>query len=111
MNRLLAFLARRPHEGPWYYLLCVPVLTAAVVALAWPRLHDLRLRYEYRSLRAQQEQLLRENRRLRLERAKLQSLSRIEAIARRGLGLADPKAGQVFWVDSPAIVKVPGGQP
>ncbi len=110
MKRLLAFLARRRHEGPWYFLLCVPVLIGAVIALAWPRLHDLRLRYDYLSLRKQQDRLLRENRRLRLARAKLRSLTHIEEIARRDLGLTDPKAGQVIWVEAPGLAEVQGGQ-
>ena len=92
------FLTRRGQDGRWYVLVCVPILAAAAVALAWPRLHDLRLRYEYRSLRVQQTELLRENRRLRLTRARLQSLRRIEAVARERLGLTDPKPGQVIWV-------------
>lgn len=92
------FLRRRRQDGRWYVLVCVPILAAAAVSLAWPRLHDLRLRYEYRSLRVQQTELLRENRRLRLIRARLQSLRRIEAIARERLGLIDPKPGQIIWV-------------
>ncbi|MFQ5694286.1 MAG: cell division protein FtsL [Nitrospinota bacterium] len=109
MKRLFAFLARRENEGPWFYLLSVPVLTAAAVALAWPRLDVLRLRYEFRSLRAQQEKLLRQNRRLRLERATLRSLTRIEEIARRDLGLTEPSKGQVLWVKAPRPGKTSGG--
>lgn len=112
MKRLLAFLARRPREGPcWRYLLCVPVLTAAGVALAWPRLHDLRLRYDFRALLAQQEELVRQNQRLRLERASLRSLARIEEIARRDLGLTDPRDGQVVWVEASGLAKTGGERP
>lgn len=108
MNKLWAFLARRSHEGPGFYLLCVPVLTAVGVALAWPRLHDLRLRYEYRSLRARQDRLLRENRSLRLLRAKLRALSRVEEIARRDLGMAEPEKGQWVWVKARGLAGTQG---
>ena len=111
MKRLLSFLTKRPHEGPLYYLFCVPVLAGVAVAFAWPRLHDIRLRYEYRSLRVQQTTLLRANRALHLQLEKLRSLSRIEKIAREDLGLSDPVKGQVVWVIAPTLVKDAGVQP
>ncbi len=111
MKRLIIFLSKRSHEGPLYYLLCVPVLAAVAVAFAWPRLHDIRLRYEYRTLRAQQMALLRKNRSLHLEREELRSLVRIERIARKDLGLSDPEKGQVVWVIAPALAHNQGARP
>jgi cell division protein FtsL len=98
--------ARERMEGSWRYLLCLPVLAAAVIALAWPRLYDLRLRYEFRSLRAEQDRRVRENRRLRLKNAELRSLARIETIARRDLGLIDPAQRQILWVEAPSLARV-----
>ena len=95
--------ARGRMAGRWRCLLCLPVLAAAVVALAWPRLYDLRLRYEFRSLRAEQDRRVRENRRLRLKNAELRSITRIEEIARRDLGLIDPAKGQTLWVEAPGL--------
>jgi cell division protein FtsL len=111
LKRLLTFLSKRQHEGPLYYLLCVPVLAAVAVAFAWPRLHDIRLRYEYRALRAQQINLLRKNRSLHLQREKLRSLVRIEKLAREDLGLSDPQKGQVVWVIAPALADNQGARP
>ncbi len=97
------FLAWQETGTRWYFLVCAPVLAAAAITLAWPRLHDIRLRYEYQSLRIQQAKLIAENRSLRLSRAKLQSLVRIEAIARERLGLIDPKPEQVIWIKTKTL--------
>ena len=94
------------RKGRWRYLLCLPVLAAAVIALAWPRLYDLRLRYEIRSLRAAQDRRVRENRRLRLKNAEFRSIARIETIARRDLGLIDPAQRQTLWVEVPSLAPV-----
>ena len=99
-------LPRPARAGSWRYLLCLPVLAAAVIALAWPRLYDLRLRYEFHSLRAEQDRRVRENRRLRLKNAELRSLARIETIARRELGLIDPAQRQILWVEAPSLARV-----
>ena len=102
------FLAWHDLGARWYFWVCAPVLAAAAITLAWPRLHDIRLRYEYRSLRVQQAKLFTENRRLRLSRAKLQSLVRIEAIARERLGLIDPKPEQVIWIQTKTLANSNG---
>ncbi|MFQ5693639.1 MAG: cell division protein FtsL [Nitrospinota bacterium] len=110
MRGLATLLVRRGDKGPWHYLLCVPVLIASLVALAWPRLHVLQLRYELNSLQTKRDRLLGQNRRRRLERASLRSLSRIEAIARRDLGLVDPQPGQVVWVKVRGLGRGQGGR-
>jgi hypothetical protein len=49
----------------------------------------------------QRERLLEENRKLRLEKATLQNLRRVETIATRELGLQSPPASKVIVIERP----------
>jgi cell division protein FtsL len=62
----------------------------------------LRLSYEASALRQQREQLLEQERRLRMERAARESLEKIEAWALRQRGLVHPSPEHVVVVRRPA---------
>ncbi|MFQ5895841.1 MAG: cell division protein FtsL, partial [Nitrospinota bacterium] len=71
---------------------------ASALLLLWPHLRLLQVGYEFQRLRAGREALARENRLLRVEASTLRQMPRIEAIARKRLGMVFPEPGQVVLV-------------
>ena len=63
--------------------------------LAWQHFEILRRGYEHESLKTEINRLDEENHKLKLERAFLRSLPRIDLIARRDLGLVVPQSSQI----------------
>jgi cell division protein FtsL len=75
----------------------------AVCALlyAWQHFETIQLRYDLESLRSERAQAAELNQELKLEIAGLRSPGRIDAIARRQLGLTAPIPGQLAPMDLP----------
>jgi len=71
-------------------ILLVAVLAGGLGLYAWPALEIRRAGQTGALLDREKERLLEENRKLRLEKAALENLRRVEAIAGRDLGLAPP---------------------
>ena len=67
---------------------------------AWQHFQTIQLRYELESLRGERAQTTELNQELKLEIAGLRAPGRIDAIARRDLGLTAPVPGQVAPMDS-----------
>jgi cell division protein FtsL len=67
----------------------------------------LRAGYRMEELKNQRERLIETHRQLRLEKASLESLARVEQVAELQLGLAQPPAGTVVLVDTSRIARVP----
>jgi cell division protein FtsL len=98
----------------------VLILIGLFVAYGWPRAALRDTGSSVGKLQREQEKLLEENRELRLERAALQDLRRIEAIAVGSLDLHPPAAVNVIVVERPqnlpkdgrmAAKTAPGGSP
>lgn len=96
----------------------VLVLIALFVAYGWPRAALRDTGSSAGKLQREQEKLREENRELRLEKAALQDLTRIQAIATRSLGLQSPPPASVVVVERPqnlpkdsrvAVKTEPGG--
>ena len=68
---------------------------------AWQHFETIQLRYDLESLRSERSQAAELNQELKLEIAGLRSPGRIDAIARRQLGLTAPIPGQVAPMDLP----------
>ena len=79
----------------------VLILIALFVAFGWPRAALRDTGSTAGRLQREQEKLLEENRELRLERAALQDLKRVQAIASGSLGLRAPSASDVIVVERP----------
>ena len=79
----------------------VLILIALFVAFGWPRAALRDTGSTAGRLQREQEKVLEENRELRLERAALQDLKRIQAIASGSLGLRAPAASDVIIVERP----------
>ncbi len=71
------------------------LFTAGALLYAWQHFQCLQLGYQLEELKAARSQALELNQQLRLESAALSSPMRIDAIARRQLGLTMPVPGQV----------------
>jgi cell division protein FtsL len=85
-------------------LLLVGVLAAGLGLYAWPHLELRRHGMLAEQLSRERERLLEENRKLRLEKAALEDLRRVETIAVRELGLQPPPPERSIVVETPPTV-------
>ena len=79
------------------FLVSVLMMLAAL-ALVWPNVRKVKLSYDYQALEAEREELLSENHLLRLEKESLQSLYRVQALAKDAVGMIEPKKEQVVTI-------------
>jgi cell division protein FtsL len=98
----------------------VLILIGLFVAYGWPRAALRDTGSTAGKLQREQEKLLEENRELRLERAALQDLRRVQMIATGSLGMQTPASANVIVVERPqnlpkdsrlAAKAVAGGSP
>ena len=76
-------------------LMAVTGLMIAAMAFVWSNTRLVGLAYEYQILDKTHKNLLRENYFLRVERESLQSLDRIQLLAKSKLDLGSPKTGKL----------------
>ena len=74
------------------------LMMLAALALVWPNVRKVKLSYDYQALEAEREELLSENHLLRLENESLQSLYRVQALAKDAVGMIEPKKEQVVTI-------------
>lgn len=79
----------------------VLILIGLFVAYGWPRAALRDTGSTAGKLQREQDRLLEENRELRLEKAALQDLKRVQAIATTSLGLQSPSPQNVVVVERP----------
>jgi cell division protein FtsL len=84
----------RPHNVGMVLLSFV--LVGVALAHVWLRLQVVQMGYELSTTSKLQNQLEQEQRALRVELATLMSPDRLEAMARKRLGLTPPEKGQVI---------------
>ena len=97
----------RASREIWWLILLAAVLVGGLVLYAWPSLEIRQTTLAREQMSKERERLLEENRKLRLEKAALESLPRVEAIARRDLGLVTPAPDKLIVVEKPK--EVPAG--
>jgi cell division protein FtsL len=85
-------------------IVLVALLAGGLFLYAWPALEIRRAGQTSVELYRERERLLEENRKLRLEKATLENLRRVEAIAGRDLGLAAPAPERSIVVEVPKPV-------
>jgi len=102
----------RASRDLWWLLVLVMTLVGGLVLYAWPHLQIRETARAQDRMSRQRERLLEENRKLRLEKASLESLRRVETIATRDLGLQAPAAARVGGdrARAHAHARGPGGQ-
>ena len=94
----------RANRDIVWLLLGVAVLVCGAVLYAWPHLEMRQTGIATEQMQRERERLIEENRKLRLEKASLENLDRVEAIATRHLKLERPAAENVYIVEAPAPV-------
>ncbi len=78
------------------------VLAGVVLLYAWQHFQCIQLRYQLEELKSERAQAAELNQQLKLEVAGLRSPMRIDAIARRQLGLSVPVPGQIAPLEGPS---------
>ncbi len=74
------------------------LLLIGALACVWPNVTMVELAYKHQSLDKENKKLMKERRLLRVEKESLQSLFRVNAIAKESLNLKPPREGQVVTV-------------
>jgi cell division protein FtsL len=92
----------RSSRDLWLLVGLVAALAASVGLYAWPTLMMHQTGTAAEQLSRERERLVEENRKLKLEKATLEDLRRVESIARRDLGLATPTPERLVVVEKPA---------
>ncbi len=90
----------RHSRDLWAVLALVLALACGLAFYAWPHFAAQRTSADAQSLQREREGLLEENRKLRLEKASLEDLQRVERLATR-LGLVAPDPERVVVVERP----------
>jgi cell division protein FtsL len=94
----------RSSRDLWLLLLLAVALVGGLVLYAWPSLEIRQTTLAREHMSKERERLLEENRKLRLEKAALENLHRVETIARRDLGLVTPAPDKLVVVEKPKDV-------
>ncbi|HXY42171.1 MAG TPA: cell division protein FtsL, partial [Vicinamibacteria bacterium] len=94
----------RSRREIFLVVLLVALLAAGLGLYAWPALEIRRAGQTSVELYREKERLLEERRKLQLEKAALENLKRVEAIATRELGLQTPAPEQAVVVELPRPV-------
>lgn len=79
-------------------LVATSVLMLGAMAFVWSNVRIVKLAYEFQGLVQERRQLLRENRLLKVEMESLRSLDRVQALARKQIGLRTPENRQMVTV-------------
>lgn len=90
----------RSSRDLFWLLALVAVLVGGLTLYAWPHFQLRQTSYATEQMAREKERLIEENRKLRLEKATLENLRRVETIAVRDLGLATPSPDRVVVVES-----------
>jgi cell division protein FtsL len=94
----------RSSRDLWLLGLLAAALVGGLVLYAWPSLELRQTTLAREQMSKERERLLEENRKLRLEKAALENLRRVETIARRDLGLVTPAPDKLVVVEKPRDV-------
>lgn len=103
-SRVVRQVDPRSRRQIWLLILLVTLLAAGLGLYAWPALEIRRAGQESVALYREKERLLEQKRKLQLEKAALENLRRIEAIAAKELGLQPPLPEQSIVVELPSRV-------
>ena len=93
----------RSSRDLWWLVAVVATLVLGLVLYAWPHLQVRQVDSDRVRMSREREQLVEVNRKLRLERATLLDLRRVETIARRDLGLAPPAPEKLIVVERTSV--------
>ena len=100
-SRVVRQVDPRSRREIWLLILLGALLAAGLGLYAWPALEIRRAGQESVDLYRERERLVEEKRKLQLEKAALENLGRVEAIATRELGLRPPAPERSIVVEVP----------
>ena len=79
-------------------LLVLTLLMCASMLFVWTNIRTVRQAYEYQVLKRENRNLIKAQSLLKLERESLRSLSRVQGLAKKEIGMVFPDPGQVITV-------------
>ena len=97
----------RSSRDLWWLVAVVATFVLGLVLYAWPHLQVRQVDSDRVRMSRERESLVEVNRKLRLEKASLQNLNRVEQIAVRDLGLRPPAPESLIVVER--LAPVPPG--
>jgi cell division protein FtsL len=100
-SRIVREVDPRSSRDLWALVLLVGALVLALGLYAWPHYQMRQTINAAAKMQRERETLLEENRKLRLEKAALENLRRVETIARRDLGMQPPAPDRLVVVELP----------
>lgn len=100
-SQIVRELDSRSFRDLFSLLVLVAVLVVGLVLYAWPHLEIRQTGMATERMNREKERLIEQSRKLRLEKAALENLRRVEAIATRELGMAPPAPERVIVVEKP----------
>ncbi len=100
-SRVVRQVDPRSRREIFLLILLVALLAAGLGLYAWPALEIRRAGQTSVELYREKERLLEERRKLQLEKAALENLKRVEAIAGKELGLQAPAPEQSVVIELP----------
>jgi len=103
-SRVVREVDPRSSRDLWGVLLLVLALAAGLGFYAWPHFEARRAGRATGQLQRERERLIEENRKLRLEKASLEELRRVELIAVKQLGLELPPPERVVVIERPTAL-------
>jgi cell division protein FtsL len=108
-------VVREPDAKSYRDSIVMTVLGAmflcGVFVYAWQHYRWIQYGYRIEEAQKKKEQLVEASKQLRLERSTLRSPQRIDAIARRDLGMTVPAPGQLVTFTADAPLTIPSSQP
>ncbi len=100
-SRVVRQVDPRSRGEVWLLIVLLTLLAGGLGLYAWPALEIRRNSQESVLLYREKERLLEQKRKLQLERAALENLRRVEAIAAKDLGLRPPRPEHSVVVEVP----------
>jgi len=109
VNKVVREADARSHRDYLIVTVLAGMFLLGLFAYGWQHYQYIQYGYRLEDAQKKKEQLAEVGRQLRLERASLRNLQRIDAIARGELGMVVPVAGQVLILraDSPLTIPTP----
>jgi cell division protein FtsL len=98
-SRVVREVDPRMSRDLWSLVLLIGTLVTALALYAWPHFAARQTSAVVERSQQEREQLLEQNRKLRLEKAALEDLRRVEAIATRDLKMSPPPTERVIVVE------------
>jgi cell division protein FtsL len=98
-SRVVREVDPRMSRDLWSLVLLIGALVMALALYAWPHFASRQTSTAVERSQQERDQLLEQNRKLKLEKAALEDLRRVEVIATRDLKMAPPPTERVVVVE------------